>query len=290
MVYQLPNADVRDIGLDVCIPEHTEVQPESGCSDVDRGHTTPSFTITSDHVGISIRMSGYTGIKGIDQGVMGSINYLLGGQSYPFMHPCVGAQVQVMSSVDSESTIEVTGYHRNTATSSYMTKVGTVESDCSTKECVVDAIAQAHVEDHSDDDNPDNYIYFYYTTVTYGDPDDRQTETFGVTIEGTGNKNVVAIAPPRIEGLIQTERRGSDTIHIDWQNADGALLYDVQSRVLDGTWGRHTNTLRDSHFTFEYLQCGTYYEFQVRAKSGGDEWYDVWGPLSQVYTVRTGDC
>ena len=292
-VYQLPRSDARDIGLDVCVPDHQTISTNSDCYNTVDSHDTETAT-TSDHVGISLRVGGYVGTS--DQlERQGKLIYGYAGgdpDDYDGVHPCYGAQVQVMSSVTSTSVVTVSGYYQNQGETEYPTEIRPQTRVCMRTSCLLDGSYQLHTENHSPlNGNPDDYVAYFYADVEYLGSGTMEIETAGVTISGHNPQMVVPLAPPRM-GTVETEVKGRTEVKLSWGQPTGSVrYYNVQYRARGDRWGNETEDLEDRHITIDDLECGTTYEFRVRAKSGGDEWYDIWGVPSVVEeTVVTERC
>ena len=115
------------------------------------------------------------------------------------------------------------------------------------------------------------------------------TDTATVTVNVT---DVAENPPPAPTGVSASLTDGTFTI--SWTALDGAAKYEVQHNAdaADSAWTALPETT-DASVTYTPEgdpDCGTEYQFRVRAYGDGDTYTEMWGPESGVDSVNTEAC
>ena len=128
-----------------------------------------------------------------------------------------------------------------------------------------------------------------YTLMIQAEDDDEDTDTVTVTITVT---DVAEDPPPAPTGLSVTLTDGIFTI--SWSTLAGAAKYEAQHKTdaAGSMWTAlpETTALTQTYTPVGGEECGTTYQFRVRAYGDGVTYTEMWGTESGATTVETAAC
>lgn len=128
-----------------------------------------------------------------------------------------------------------------------------------------------------------------YTLTVQAEDDDENTDTVEVIVTVT---DVVEDPPPAPTGVSASLADGSFTV--TWTSLEGAAKYEAQHKTdaVDSEWTAlpETTGMSATYTPEGGPECGTEYQFQVRAYGDGETYTEMWGDESNVETVETANC
>ena len=128
-----------------------------------------------------------------------------------------------------------------------------------------------------------------YTLTVQVDDGNGGTVTATVTISVT---DVAEDPPPAPLGLSVSLTAGTFTLA--WDEVAGAAKYEVQHKIdpADSQWAAlpETTALTQTYTPDGGPQCGTEYQFRVRAYGDGQTYTAMWGVESEVESIETATC
>ena len=128
-----------------------------------------------------------------------------------------------------------------------------------------------------------------YTLTVQAEDDDEDTDTVTVTITVT---DVAEDPPTAPAGLTATLDAGTFTL--TWDELAGAAKYEAQHKTdeADSEWTAlpETTTLTQTYTPAGGEECGTTYQFRVRAFGDGETYTEMWGMEFGEATVETAAC